>query len=97
MGRGRLNPGRVSFLAGTTGRARAAACAFRVRPARRGSLSRIRGEETTVIREPTNYLGAFPSEVINDTDFVALWRKGDKSSSTTTGRAKPVMRTREEG
>jgi hypothetical protein len=43
------------------------------------SLSRIRGEETTVIRAPTNYLGAFPSEVINDTDLVAFWRNRDKS------------------
>jgi hypothetical protein len=81
MGRAGSTRGECPFLAGTTGQARAAACAFRVRPARRGSLSRIRGEETTVIREPTNYLGAFPSEVIDDTDLVAFWRKGDTTSA----------------
>jgi hypothetical protein len=77
MGRAGSTRGECPFLPGTTGQARAAACAFRVRPARRGSLSRIRGEETTVIREPTNYLGAFPSEVINDTNLVAFWWNRD--------------------
>jgi hypothetical protein len=54
--------------------------------ARRGSLSRIRSEQTTVIAAPKNHLSAFSWELINDTDTCRVLAERRQELAAAPGR-----------